>query len=131
MTMLTKQSMFPAIALSVLIAAIDVARGESVVLQSGNGSIGGTESQITILTNTLYINATNQGGPAGLLFQATITTTSAVPEPASLLMLATRSVGFMGCARRRKTGRAGTARPERPDAGINITPRCLSLAAVS
>jgi hypothetical protein len=53
-------------------------------------------------TNTLYINATYQGGPAGLLFNATLTTTSsAVPEPSGLVMLGSGALGLIVCCRRR------------------------------
>jgi hypothetical protein len=47
-------------------------------------------------TNTLYIDATDQGGPAGLLFRATITTASAaVPEPGSFALLGTGSISLV------------------------------------
>ncbi len=47
-------------------------------------------------TNTLYIDATDQGGPAGLLFRATITTASAaVPEPGSFVLLGTGSISLV------------------------------------
>jgi hypothetical protein len=38
-------------------------------------------------TNTLYINSTDQGGPGGLIFSATIETVP-IPEPTTLVLLA-------------------------------------------
>jgi hypothetical protein len=46
--------------------------------------------------NTLYIDQTDQGGPAGLLFRATITTT---PEPTSMGLL---GLGLLAVLRRRR-----------------------------
>jgi hypothetical protein len=47
-------------------------------------------------TNTLYINATDQGGPGGLIFSATIETVP-IPEPGSLLMACAGAAIFIAC----------------------------------
>jgi hypothetical protein len=65
---------------------------------SGNSSPAGFTSELAIQrsdigpllvagTNTLYINSTDQGGPGGLIFSATIETVP-IPEPASVVLLA-------------------------------------------
>lgn len=41
---------------------------------------------LTLGANTLYINSTDAGGPGGLLFSATITTTAIIPEPGCILL---------------------------------------------
>ncbi len=51
-------------------------------------------------TNTLYINATDQGGPGGLIFSATIETVP-IPEPAGLLLLAIGLAGASAVSRKR------------------------------
>jgi hypothetical protein len=56
-------------------------------------------------TNTLFINATNGSGPAGLIFSATITTqdiipTGGAPEPSSALLIV--SAAALGVWRRRR-----------------------------
>lgn len=66
---------------------------------------------LTVGTNTLYINATDLGGPAGLLFRAEITTSSSgvVPEPASITLVgvgAAALIGFGGYRAGKKRGRA-------------------------
>ena len=87
----------------------------NVAAISGNSNGGGFGSPPTTLTpniapllvlgtNTLYINATDLGGPAGLLFSATITTTevtSAVPEPASSALVGLGIAGLIGSRWRR------------------------------
>lgn len=46
--------------------------------------------------NTLYINATDVGGPSGLIFRATIETKSApIPEPDTVALLGTGLAGFL------------------------------------
>lgn len=59
-------------------------------------------------TNTLYINMTDVGGPAGLIFSATITTEGgtsvAVPEPGLVAIFGLGLVG-MGVLRRRSARR--------------------------
>jgi hypothetical protein len=61
---------------------------------------------LSLGTNTLYINATDLGGPAGLLFRATITTTevsgAVVPEPASLTLFGVGACGLLAHSWRRK-----------------------------
>jgi len=60
---------------------------------------------LTLGTNTLYINETDLGGPAGLLFRATISTTEstgAVPEPSSLLVFGCGAMSLVLHACRRK-----------------------------
>lgn len=51
-------------------------------------------------TNTLYLNATDQGGPGGLIFSATIETVP-IPEPASLLLFLSSAAGVIACAKAR------------------------------
>jgi hypothetical protein len=84
---------------------------------SGSSTGGGFSSE-TVLTrsdigpllslgpNTLYINATDLGGPAGLLFRATITTTevtgAVVPEPASVALFGVGAFGVLAHSWRRK-----------------------------
>jgi hypothetical protein len=51
-------------------------------------------------TNTLYINSTDQGGPGGLIFSATIETVP-IPEPAGLLLLAIGLAGASAVSRKR------------------------------
>ena len=55
-------------------------------------------------TNTLYINATDQGGPGGLIFSATLETVP-IPEPSSLALASLASIGLIVCARRHGTTR--------------------------
>jgi hypothetical protein len=56
--------------------------------------------------NTLYINATDLGGPSGLIFRATIETSSAaVPEPNSIVLLGAGLVGWLGLGRRKQAGK--------------------------
>jgi PEP-CTERM motif len=73
---------------------------------SGNSTGGTFTSEFTLArndigpllslgTNTLYINATDQGGPAGLLFRATITTESAIPEPSSFTLVGLGVAGLI------------------------------------
>ncbi len=52
-------------------------------------------------TNTLYINSTDQGGPGGLIFSATIETVP-IPEPAGLLLLAIGCCAALVSARPRR-----------------------------
>ncbi len=58
-------------------------------------------------TNWLYFDGVNQGGPAGLIFSATITytPTSSVPDPSSLALLVTGllGVGIMAFCRKQIT----------------------------
>jgi hypothetical protein len=54
-------------------------------------------------TNTLYINSTDQGGPGGLIFSATIETVP-IPEPVSLALLASGAAGWTACKWRRRSG---------------------------
>jgi hypothetical protein len=80
--------------------------GTAISGDSTGGTYGGREeyslsrSDVAPLlvqgTNTLYIDQTDQGGPAGLLFRATITTS---PEPTSLGLLA---LGILALLRRRR-----------------------------
>lgn len=46
-------------------------------------------------TNTLYLNATDVGGPSGLIFRANIETTP-VPIPAAIWLFATGMLGVLG-----------------------------------
>jgi hypothetical protein len=63
-------------------------------------------SLLVVGTNTLYINATDQGGPGGLIFSATINTTSptasAAPEPGALALVAIAGFPLTGMALRRR-----------------------------
>jgi hypothetical protein len=70
---------------------------------SGDSTGGGFLSATTITrsdvasllhagTNYLYIDAVNRGEAGGLIFSATITTSSVVPEPSSLVMV---SIGML------------------------------------
>ncbi|HEX2477306.1 MAG TPA: PEP-CTERM sorting domain-containing protein [Lacipirellulaceae bacterium] len=52
-------------------------------------------------TNTLYINSTDQGGPGGLIFSATIETVP-IPEPGALIALGIGLAATLACARKRK-----------------------------
>jgi PEP-CTERM motif len=56
-------------------------------------------SLLAVGANTLYVNATNLGGPAGLLFRATITTVeqsgSSTPEPSSLALMGLGGFGLL------------------------------------
>jgi hypothetical protein len=65
---------------------------------SGNSSPAGFTSELTIQrsdiapllvagANTLYINSSDQGGPGGLIFSATIESVP-IPEPTTLVLLA-------------------------------------------
>jgi PEP-CTERM motif len=56
-------------------------------------------------TNWLYIDAVNLGGPGGLIFSADISTVNAspVPEPSTLLLLATGVLSLFGIAHMRQT----------------------------
>jgi hypothetical protein len=78
---------------------------------SGNSMPAGFSSESTLQrndiapmlvagTNTLYINATDQGGPGGLIFSATIETVP-IPEPAGLLLLAIGLAGASAVSRKR------------------------------
>ena len=49
--------------------------------------------------NTLYMNAENQGGPAGFIFRAELTSTP-TPEPTTVVMLGLGTLGLL--ARRRR-----------------------------
>jgi hypothetical protein len=80
--------------------------GTAISGDSTGGTYGGREefslsrddvaSLLVRGTNTLYIDQTDQGGPAGLLFRATITTS---PEPTSLGLL---GLGVLAILRRRR-----------------------------
>jgi MYXO-CTERM domain-containing protein len=63
-------------------------------------------SLLTLGTNTLYINVNDVGGPAGLLFHATITTTGSndapVPAPGALGLLGL-GLAALGAIHRRRT----------------------------
>ena len=72
---------------------------------SGNSTAAGFTSELTIArsdiapllvagTNTLYINSTDQGGPGGLIFSATIETVP-IPEPGTLALLGFGSLGLL------------------------------------
>jgi hypothetical protein len=62
-----------------------------------NPSVGGS---LHAGTNTLYINATNGSGPAGLIFSATIVTQDIIPtgtpEPSSFLLTLTSAGLWLG-----------------------------------
>ena len=58
---------------------------------------------LAVGTNTLYINATDVGGPAGLIFSATIETTP-IPEPVSLTILGSGLAGLCFFVRKRRRG---------------------------
>jgi hypothetical protein len=79
---------------------------------SGNSSPAGFTSELLIQrndiapllvagTNTLYINSTDQGGPGGLIFSATIETVP-IPEPAALVLLAIGSAAGLALARKHR-----------------------------
>jgi hypothetical protein len=79
---------------------------------SGNSSPAGFTSELTIQrsdiapllvagANTLYINSSDQGGPGGLIFSATIETVP-IPEPASVIVLGIGLATSLVCARKRK-----------------------------
>jgi hypothetical protein len=74
----------------------------SSVFSYSNPSVG---ASLTTGTNWLYLDAVNLGGPAGLLFSATITTVDAAgaPEPSTWMGLAT---GLAALAAFRRLGRA-------------------------
>jgi MYXO-CTERM domain-containing protein len=71
-----------------------------------NFTSGDISSLLTTGVNTLYINVTDVGGPAGLLFNATITTTgnndAPVPAPGALGLLGL-GLAALGAIRRRRT----------------------------
>jgi hypothetical protein len=87
---------------------------------SGNSSGGNFGSEfslsrsdiaplLTLGTNTLYINSTDVGGPSGLLFRATITTTgvaTAAPEPSTMASAATGVLILASYAAKRRRRRA-------------------------
>ncbi len=77
---------------------------------SGDSTAAGFTSELTIArsdiapllvagTNTLYINSTDQGGPGGLIFSATIETVP-IPEPGTLALVAFGSLGLIISFRR-------------------------------
>jgi hypothetical protein len=79
---------------------------------SGNSTGAGFTSESFLLrndvapllvagNNTLFINATDQGGPGGLIFSATIETVP-IPEPAGLLLLAIGSFAALASAQQRR-----------------------------
>jgi hypothetical protein len=58
--------------------------------------------------NWLYLDAVNEGGPAGLIFSANIDYTPvAAPEPSSLLLLGTGLLALVGLGWRRHSQTAG------------------------
>jgi hypothetical protein len=78
---------------------------------SGNSSPAGFTSESSLQrndiapllvagTNTLYINSTDQGGPGGLIFSATIETVP-IPEPAGIVLLAIGWAALSPIARKR------------------------------
>jgi len=69
-----------------------------------NISAANIQAFLNVGTNWLYIDAVNTGGPAGLLFSATITTVdaAAVPEPATWMAMATGLAGLAGFRRFRR-----------------------------
>jgi len=55
--------------------------------------------------NTLYINATDLGGPSGLIFRATIETSpAAIPEPNILTLLGVGLIGWLSLGKRYQAG---------------------------
>jgi len=65
------------------------------------------EADLVQGTNWLYIDAVNTGGPAGLIFSATVNTTnvSSAPEPATFYMLLTALTAGAACRRFRNRAR--------------------------
>lgn len=69
---------------------------ETVIARNDIGSI------LVPGENTLYINATDVGGPSGLLFRATIeTTTGVVPEPVTATLFGTGLAALWALGRRK------------------------------
>jgi hypothetical protein len=78
---------------------------------SGNSMPAGFTSELSVQrndiapllvagTNTLYINSTDQGGPGGLIFSATIETVP-IPEPAALVLVAVGLAAVAAVVRKR------------------------------
>jgi hypothetical protein len=79
---------------------------------SGNSSPAGFTSELTIQrsdiapllvagANTLYINSSDQGGPGGLIFSATIETVP-ITEPTGVIVLGIGLAATLVCARKGK-----------------------------
>ncbi|QDU59151.1 hypothetical protein [Aeoliella mucimassa] len=103
-----------------LLYAVDNVLGDGVnqgvflngVAVSGDSSGGNFSAEYNLVrsdiapllnvgTNTLYINATDQGGPSGLIFSATITTTP-IPEPTTTTLCVAGAFGLLCCTCRHR-----------------------------